>query len=76
MADILDIKKGSIVLVSHLISLKSTLTGELVQIVNYLTKKIASKSAYDERQKSLAAKREYERLYGPFRYTRGASRTF
>lgn len=52
------------------------LTGELVQIVNYLTKKIASKSAYDERQKSLAAKREYERLYGPFRYTRGQADHF
>ena len=52
------------------------LTGELVQIVNYLTKKIASKSAYDERQKSLVAKREYERLYGPFRYTRGQADHF
>ena len=52
------------------------LTGELVQIVNYLTKKIASKSTYDERQKSLAAKREYERLYGPFRYTRGQADHF
>lgn len=39
-------------------------------------RKIASKSAYDERQKSLAAKREYERLYGPFRYTRGQAEHF
>ena len=52
------------------------LTDELFQIVNYLTKKIASKSAYTERQKSLAAKREYERLYGPFRYTRGQAEHF
>ncbi|MDF4028986.1 hypothetical protein [Lactobacillus delbrueckii] len=52
------------------------LTGELFQIVNYLTKKIASKSAYDERQKSLAAKREYECLYGPFRYTWGQAEHF
>lgn len=46
-------------------------TSEVVEIGNYLTKKIASKSAYDEKQKKLAAKREYERLYGSFRYTRG-----
>ncbi|GHN35590.1 hypothetical protein [Lactobacillus delbrueckii] len=52
------------------------MTGELFQIVNYLTKKIASKSDYDERQKSLAAKREYERLYGPFRYTWGQAEHF
>lgn len=51
-------------------------TGEVVQIVNYLTKKIASKSAYDEKQKDLAAKREYERLYGTFRYTRGQAEHF
>ncbi|MGM9905420.1 hypothetical protein [Lactobacillus sp.] len=52
------------------------LTGEVVQIVNYLTQKIASKSVYDGRQKDLAAKREYERLYGAFRYTRGQAEHF
>lgn len=52
------------------------LTDEVVQIVNYLTQKIASKSAYDGRQKDLAAKREYERLYGSFRYTRGQAEHF
>ncbi|GHV98277.1 hypothetical protein lacNasYZ03_16650 [Lactobacillus nasalidis] len=47
------------------------LTSKVVELVNYLTKKLALKSTFDEREKELTTKREYERLYGPFRYNLG-----